>query len=86
MYAIRSYYVYVNSSPVYQDPDLGNALGSRQMLNQLSGRAYDGSSYVDPVAGGSTTIPLAGDPVLHHGWIDGIVDPAGDRRGRNNFV
>lgn len=81
---LSAFAFYVNSSPVYQDPDLGNALGSRQMLNQLSGRAYDGSSYVDPVAGGSTTMPLAGDPVLHHGWIDGIVDPAGDRRGMSS--
>ncbi len=35
---------------------------------------------IDPTTGQCTNFELTGDPVTFDGWIDGKVDPAGDRR------
>ncbi len=77
---LSAFSFYINSDPVYQDPDLGTAEGAIQMMNNLSGLLYDGAPYIDPTMGQEAPITLAGDPVLGSGWIDGIVHRAGDRR------
>ena len=71
---------YINSDPVYQDPDLGTPEGGFQMYNYLTGRLYDGSPYVDPSTSEPVTCPLAGDPFTGSGWVDGIVHVPDDRR------
>ncbi len=36
--------------------------------------------WINPLSGEETVYPLAGDPISGEGWVDGISDPAGDRR------
>ncbi len=71
---------YIGGSSTYRDPQLGNPDGALQMMNNLEGRMHDGGTFLDPVSGQTTPLLLAGDPVLGKGWIDGIVNPPGDRR------
>ncbi len=71
---------YINSDPVYQDPDLGVPEGAVQMYNYLRGRLYDGSPYIDPITSRSVSVPLAGDPLTGVGWIDGVLHQPDDRR------
>ncbi len=40
----------------------------------------DPAPMIDPVTGKPTRFWLSGDPVMRTGWIDGIIDPPGDRR------
>ncbi|MCB2205467.1 T9SS type A sorting domain-containing protein [bacterium] len=77
---VTSFAFYINSDPVYQDPDLGDPAGAQQMYNYLQSRLYDGGPFVDPTTGEEVKIALAGDPVTKQGWIDGIVNPPDDRR------
>ncbi|MBR9977805.1 MAG: hypothetical protein KFH87_06920, partial [Bacteroidetes bacterium] len=77
---VSSFAFYINSDPIYQDPDLGTAEGAIQMYNYLEARLYDGSAFVDPLTGEEVDITLAGNPVTNEGWIDGIVNPPDDRR------
>ncbi|MBI1806044.1 MAG: T9SS type A sorting domain-containing protein [Ignavibacteria bacterium] len=35
---------------------------------------------LDPTTNACTTFELTGDPQLYHGWVDGVLDPPGDRR------
>ena len=39
-----------------------------------------GEPFIDPITQSETKFVFAGDPVTGTGWIDGIVDPPGDRR------
>lgn len=39
-----------------------------------------GNCYTDPISGNCTKFPLSGDPSTLNGWVDGRVDPAGDRK------
>jgi hypothetical protein len=39
-----------------------------------------GKCYTDPISGKCTKFPLSGDPSTLNGWVDGRVDPAGDRK------
>ncbi len=39
-----------------------------------------GNCYTDPVSGNCTKFPLSGDPSAFTGWVDGRVDPAGERK------
>ncbi|MBE0643200.1 MAG: T9SS type A sorting domain-containing protein [Bacteroidetes bacterium] len=82
--SLSGFSFYINSDPTYQDPDLGTPEGSFQMMNNLSGRLYDGGPFIDPVTSGITRFPLSGDPVLASGWTDGIVHGPGDRRCMSN--
>ncbi|MBE0645302.1 MAG: T9SS type A sorting domain-containing protein [Bacteroidetes bacterium] len=77
---VSSFAFYINSDPIYQDPDQGTAEGSVQMYNYLTSKLYDGSPFIDPTTGLEVKITLAGDPVTKEGWIDGIVNAPDDRR------
>jgi hypothetical protein len=77
---LSAFAFYINSDPVYQDPDLGTPAGAMQMYRYLMGRLYDGSEYTDPQTGLSTRFPLAGNPGTGQGWIDGVAHLPDDRR------
>ncbi|MBN1447607.1 MAG: hypothetical protein JXA28_06720, partial [Bacteroidetes bacterium] len=77
---LSSFAFYINSDPVYQDPDLGAAEGAGQMYQYMSGHMYDGSNYVDPTTGQIVRFALTGDPVWPNGWVDGLVHDPDDRR------
>ncbi|MFA6233421.1 MAG: choice-of-anchor X domain-containing protein, partial [Bacteroidota bacterium] len=77
---LSAFVFYINTSSTYVDPEMGTMSGGLEMMNNFSGRMYDGGDFVDPVTGWPTRISLTGDPVLGTGWVDGIVHAPGDRR------
>jgi hypothetical protein len=77
---VSGFAYYINSDPVYRDPDLGTVAGGEQMYNYLRSRLYDGGPFVDPTTNEEVKIALAGDPITKTGWIDGIINPPDDRR------
>ena len=77
---VSSFAFYINSDPIYQDPDLGTAEGAVQMYNYLTSKLYDGSPFIDPTTNMEVQVTLAGDPITKTGWIDGIVNAPDDRR------
>jgi hypothetical protein len=77
---VSSFAFYINSDPVYQDPDLHDIAGAQQMYYYLQSRLYSGDPFIDPTTGLEVKIALAGDPVTKTGWIDGIVNSPDDRR------
>lgn len=77
---VSGFAYYINSDPVYQDPDLGTVEGGQQMYNYLQSKLYDGQAFVDPTTSEEVKITLAGDPITRTGWIDGIVNAPDDRR------
>ncbi len=77
---VSSFAFYINSDPVYQDPDLGTVEGGGQMYNYLTGKLYDGQPFIDPTSGEEVVFTLAGDPITKKGWIDGMLHAPDDRR------
>jgi len=79
-------FIYFAAGGVYSDPPLGSYNGTVQWYNMLTGRpptpqgppAPD--SLTNPTTGLRTSYWLSGDPVAGTGWIDGSIDPPGDRR------
>ncbi|MFA6233078.1 MAG: T9SS type A sorting domain-containing protein, partial [Bacteroidota bacterium] len=77
---VSSFAYYINSDPIYADPEMGTAAGSVEMYNYLQSKLWDGSAFVDPTTGLEVAVTLAGDPVTKTGWIDGLVNAPDDRR------
>lgn len=77
---VSSFAFYINSDPVYQDPDMGVPEGAIQMYNYLQSKLYDGQPFIDPTTNEEVKVTLAGDPITKTGWIDGIVNAPDDRR------
>lgn len=80
---MTSFYYFINSDPIYADPYQGNYnTGTLLFWNLLNGLiSSNGQPFKDPNTGTITKFPLSGDPVTQTGWIDGYVNPPGDRRG-----
>ncbi|MFZ1291736.1 MAG: T9SS type A sorting domain-containing protein [Melioribacteraceae bacterium] len=76
------HYFFINSDPVYNDPDLGNYVnGTLQFHNLFRGRiTTTGTEFTDPNTGEVTPFTLSGDPITGQGWVDGQIHPPGDRR------
>ena len=76
------HYFFINSDPVYNDPDLGEyTTGTLQFHNLFNGLiTTSGAPFVDPTTGEETKFTLAGDPSSGSGWVDGMVHAPGDRR------
>lgn len=76
------HYFFINSDPVYNDPDLGEyTTGTLQFHNLFNGLiTTSGQPFTDPTTGEATKYTLAGDPVTGQGWVDGILHAPGDRR------
>lgn len=79
---VSAFFFFINSDPVYSDPNLGEyAEGTLEMYNLFQGKIGTTSEYfVDPNTGQQTKITLAGDPLTGSGWLDGQLHPPGDRR------
>lgn len=81
---MTGYAMYINSDPVYSDPELGEASGAEEMYNYLQSRLGNGDPYIDPHTGAEVDYVLPGDPVLGTGWYEGAGWPGGkqpdDRR------
>ncbi|MCZ7555428.1 MAG: T9SS type A sorting domain-containing protein [Bacteroidia bacterium] len=77
---LSGYTFYIGGSSVYRDAALKEPAGRDQMYHNLSGKLWNGQSMIDPVRQRATPLALSGDPVLRHGWVDGIVHAPGDRR------
>ena len=76
---VSGFVYYIGASSIYSQPQLKSHAGAIQMNHNLAGKASDGTIYVDPMTGKQTRLLLSGDPVRGRGWIDGIVNPPGDR-------
>lgn len=79
---MSAHYFFINSDPVYADPDLGEYVtGTLQFHNLFRGLiSASGSPFVDPTTNQQTKFTLSGNPITGEGWVDGILHPPGDRR------
>ena len=79
---MSAHYFFINSDPVYADPDLGEYVtGTLQFHNLFRGLiSASGSPFVDPTTNEQTKFTLGGNPITGEGWVDGILHPPGDRR------
>lgn len=82
-----AYYFAQGGTPDYQDPQQGISAGAQQFYNLFQGFvSRSGVPFPIPtqyqVPGGpkSTQYPLSGDPVAVTGYLDGAINPPGDRR------
>ncbi len=63
-----------------ENVDSDGTLSPRRPYNRLRGLSYYyGRPSYDPISKRNTKFPLSGDPVTKSGFIDGILNPAGDR-------
>lgn len=92
----RKGYKYVNEKPLttfvyfaaggaWSDPELQDYVGTLQWYNLLRGYQplETETEFPHPsggTVGGDGTYLVDGDPVLGTGWLDGVVETAGDRR------
>ena len=72
---VTSFAVYLNGNETYRDPGCG--YGSLEMYNYMEGKVWDGSPFIDPHTGDTTTFAVAGNPVLGEGWFMGEGWPDG---------
>lgn len=75
-----AYTIYANGVLPYTDPDRGVSRGARMLYNNMKGLFAYGAPFVDPHTGDTTTLMIAGDPVMETGWLDSDNLPPGDRR------
>ena len=76
---------YVGSATyIYRDPQQGTPEGSIEFYNNMRGKIWNGTPYIDPHTGFETKFPLAGDQVDSTDWYEGWGwpdgPPPGDRR------
>ncbi|MGC9093939.1 MAG: hypothetical protein ACP5JH_11930, partial [Bacteroidota bacterium] len=73
---------YICGSAVYADPTLGSPVGATQMYRNMNGLVGNtGEPFIDPTTGKPTKFCLAGDPLRHTGWTEGIAGQrCGDRK------
>ncbi|RMG26266.1 MAG: hypothetical protein D6732_21430, partial [Methanobacteriota archaeon] len=45
---------YIGGSAIYMDPSMGVIRGSHELYNQMQGKIWDGSPYIDPTTGDTT--------------------------------
>jgi hypothetical protein len=73
-------FYFTRGDPSVTDPTQGTPAGATQFYNFFRGRiGLTGQPFVDP-SGAQTSYALAGDPVTGRGWVDGQLQPPGDRR------
>ncbi len=77
------FYYFINSDAILTDPVRSNyTTGTLEFWNLFTGKiSTTGQPYTDPNTGVPTKYPLSGDPLTRKGWIDGQLNPPGDRRG-----
>ncbi len=78
-------FIYFAAGGRYSDPPFTyqGAIEWNQMLRGLPPQPAgppDPPPLLDPLTGLPSHFWLSGDPVAHTGWIDGSIDPPGDRR------
>ncbi len=77
---MTSFFYFSRGDPSVTDPTQGDPAGATQFYNFFRGRiGLTGQLFVDP-SGATTTFALAGDAQTQSGWVDGQVQPPGDRR------
>jgi hypothetical protein len=73
-------FYFTRGDPSVTDPTQGTPAGATQFYNFFRGRiGLTGQPFTDP-SGVQTSFALAGDPVTGRGWVDGQLQPPGDRR------
>ena len=77
-------FTYFTEESRIADYDVGNYTGTRQWYNMMRGLTPQPVAsprcIADPTTGSCEPIELWGDPVTFRGWVDGRIDPYGDRR------
>jgi hypothetical protein len=78
---LTAFYYFTRGDASVTDPPIGQIQGSTQFYNFMQGRVgLTGQPFIDPTTGMETKFALNGDPLTGEGWIDGILQPTGDRR------
>ncbi|KAF0142502.1 MAG: hypothetical protein FD122_459 [Stygiobacter sp.] len=82
-----AYYFAQGGTPDYQDPQQNVSAGAIQFYNLFQGLVSRSgvpfpipTQYQTPGGPKSTQYPLSGDPVAVTGYLDGAINPPGDRR------
>lgn len=80
-----AYYFVSNGTSEYSDPTQASSAGTIQFYNLMQGKTKNGNyfpvpSNISPRTENVTNFPLSGDPVTGTGYLDGIINVAGDRR------
>jgi len=74
-----SFNKYYNGNATYSDPPY-SAQGAVEVYNYLSGTQKDGTPWVNPITGETTTFLNTGDPVTGTGWLSTAESPPADIR------
>ena len=61
----------------YSDPILNSYSGTLQLYNFMQGNLNDGTPFPNPLTGGTTKLPLSGDPITQQGFVAGKTYPNG---------
>jgi hypothetical protein len=77
---LSSFVHYINTDPVYRDPQPSDESGATQCYNNMQGLTWNGAPFVNPVSNKTSVFTLNGNPLTGSGWVDGIVNPPDDRR------
>ena len=82
---INSFLLWIGSSPVFIDPQLGDYAGTLEFYNYMQGYSWDGSSIIDPNTSLQTHFVVPGDPVSETGWYEGAGWPGGPNPSDHRF-
>ena len=78
---MSAFYFFINSDPVYSDPDQADYVGGTLgFWNLFHGQVSTTAAPFEDPDGNVTPFTLSGDPIGRTGWIDGQIHPPGDRR------
>ncbi len=79
-------FIYFAAGGIHSDPTLGAYEGTNQWYNLLLGRPPRPTGpppppeLINPATGQPTHYWNSGDPITGTGWVDGMIEPTGDRR------
>jgi len=63
--------LYIGGDATYSDPNQGIIEGSYEFYNYMTGKLWNGLSFLDPVTGLESQFVVPGDPVSGTGWYEG---------------
>ncbi len=83
---LTSFSLYLGGVSDYRDPQFGNYNGTIEFYNNMNGKTWNGSDFIDPTTGIVTSFVLAGDPVAGIGWYEGDGWQGGPGNGDRRYL